>query len=556
MVSRDEDALWRWIGLPCLAFGAAMITKIGGGDIWWHVRTGEWIASHGLVPTVDPFSYTAPGPWRDTEALTQLLYFGVHSLGGALGLQLLHAACGVGIAALVAARGRDHGVGPMSLALGLAGAASFAAMTIGAAVFTFVLAAAVLMLLAGAEGGRPRRLYAVAPLFALWANLHWGGLIGLGLLLAAALAWSFEAPKRALLRHLLPASALSALALFASSEGLAYYANSLATMLEAGQRLSLELVSIQHSALLFLLPLALYGGTKRRCRLELFAGLFAGAVAVFDARLLPLVAITVAPAAAAGVEAVVARAREAIQPLAARVALVTIALAAMAGFYRYKIPEDYQGLGVMRGRLPVDVASFLAENPAPGELWHSAELGSYLLFALAPERRVFIDGRGTSVHRLEHLDEVRRAPTEPPLLLELLERYGVNTAIVANRDQLPGRLSPVLDDAAWRLVYWDDVAAVMVRRRPESEAYIARLGYDALRPRDGVERIAAISSDPERDLLAADVLANVERAPGSLRAQLFAATLHRALGDSENLEEAEQRLAQIAAERGVDIPQL
>ena len=33
-------------------------------DIWWHLRTGRWIAEHGAVPATDPFSQFGQGkPW-------------------------------------------------------------------------------------------------------------------------------------------------------------------------------------------------------------------------------------------------------------------------------------------------------------------------------------------------------------------------------------------------------------------------------------------------------------------------------------------------------------
>ena len=25
-------------------------------DIWWHLRTGEWMAQHHAIPRIDPFS--------------------------------------------------------------------------------------------------------------------------------------------------------------------------------------------------------------------------------------------------------------------------------------------------------------------------------------------------------------------------------------------------------------------------------------------------------------------------------------------------------------------
>ena len=30
-------------------------------DIWWHLRTGQWVVQHGCVPTTDPFSTFGDG---------------------------------------------------------------------------------------------------------------------------------------------------------------------------------------------------------------------------------------------------------------------------------------------------------------------------------------------------------------------------------------------------------------------------------------------------------------------------------------------------------------
>jgi len=59
-------------------------------DVWMHLRSGQWIAEHGRVPYVDPFSFTAGGrPWTYHSWLSSLVLAGVWSLFGALGLVLL-----------------------------------------------------------------------------------------------------------------------------------------------------------------------------------------------------------------------------------------------------------------------------------------------------------------------------------------------------------------------------------------------------------------------------------------------------------------------------------
>ena len=45
------------------------------GDTGWHIRTGDYIISHGAVPHVDLFSWSMPGAdWFAWEWLTDIIY--------------------------------------------------------------------------------------------------------------------------------------------------------------------------------------------------------------------------------------------------------------------------------------------------------------------------------------------------------------------------------------------------------------------------------------------------------------------------------------------------
>ena len=56
-------------------------------DIWWHLKTGEWIPQHHAVPRVDPLSYTRAGqPWIAHEWLSELGMYSLYRLTGASGL--------------------------------------------------------------------------------------------------------------------------------------------------------------------------------------------------------------------------------------------------------------------------------------------------------------------------------------------------------------------------------------------------------------------------------------------------------------------------------------
>jgi hypothetical protein len=56
-------------------------------DIWWHLRTGQWIVAHGHVPIQDPFSIFGAGkPWIAYSWLFEVLVYDLHEYFGLSGL--------------------------------------------------------------------------------------------------------------------------------------------------------------------------------------------------------------------------------------------------------------------------------------------------------------------------------------------------------------------------------------------------------------------------------------------------------------------------------------
>jgi hypothetical protein len=219
-------------------------------DLFWHLRTGEWIAAHHRVPLADLFSYTRPGArWITHEWGFSLLAWLVWRAAGAGGLVLLGAALALAVFAavgwraldLAGAAGDPPGGGPDAAGSDAAGsdaagpdaAGSDAAGPGAVRPAHFLLLAALLGLgmwaaapeiflraaLAGElllalslaaltryrRTGRRRWLLVQAPLFLVWANLHSGVVFGLYLLALAALdpwvrrGWRAAAPYLATL---------------------------------------------------------------------------------------------------------------------------------------------------------------------------------------------------------------------------------------------------------------------------------------------------------------------------------------------------------------------
>jgi hypothetical protein len=157
-------------------------------DVFWHIRTGEWILDHAQFPTVDVFSYTAKGkPWVPTEWLSEVFLALVYRSGGWQALVILTAASGAAVVGIVCFYLLRHL--RFSVAVGWSALTAIAVAPHFLArphIFSYLLLAIWLVKLLdtydeGKNGSLPS-LRALVPLMVIWANLHGSFTFGLALL--------------------------------------------------------------------------------------------------------------------------------------------------------------------------------------------------------------------------------------------------------------------------------------------------------------------------------------------------------------------------------------
>ena len=102
----------RWLAFLALAptLAAVLLATLGpltSGDLWWHLRTGEWILASGELPRTDPFSHTAGDThWVLQEYGSQVLFALAFRLGGFWALKVLGALLAVATLVCVYLRAR------------------------------------------------------------------------------------------------------------------------------------------------------------------------------------------------------------------------------------------------------------------------------------------------------------------------------------------------------------------------------------------------------------------------------------------------------------------
>ena len=171
-------------GLMLVALTVVACLMPAQNDTWWQLRTGEAMWQSGQIMMRDEFTHTvAGGYWPNHEWLTQVIFYGAFRAGG---MPLLTALCA---AAVVTAWFLVSLLTPGTtltrlLLIGCGAGFTTPAWSLRPQTFSLALFAATLWILV-----RRRFLWALPPLFLVWANLH-GAVATGGLLLVAAAAAS------------------------------------------------------------------------------------------------------------------------------------------------------------------------------------------------------------------------------------------------------------------------------------------------------------------------------------------------------------------------------
>jgi hypothetical protein len=167
--------------------------SVADPDLWWHLRTGEWILQHHAMPHTDAFSSFGAGrPWAAYSWLYEVLLFGLFQWLGLAGLVAY--TTGMVLAVTVALYRLIRRLqADFTVAVLLTLAASLCLIRLDSprswwfTILFFILELDLLM--QARITGKTRELLWLPVIFALWANLHIecaGGLLVLALALAEA----------------------------------------------------------------------------------------------------------------------------------------------------------------------------------------------------------------------------------------------------------------------------------------------------------------------------------------------------------------------------------
>lgn len=471
--------------LPCRV-GLAP-SRILEPDLWWHLRTGDWILQHRSVPRVDLFSTLAGHPWIAYSWSLEALLSVIHrraGLAGILGLQLIVSTVIIGILYLLLCRLQSSFLKAAALTA-LGGAALGPSFAVRPWLMTILFFLVELLLLYEAQRSSKRLWLAILPpLFALWANVHIQFVYGLAFLLLAvvdepvtALARPAGFPWTETFGRIHRASVwmcfgASVLATFVNPYGVKLYA----VVFEYARHSSDVLNYVEelhamdfrrplHFLVLALLMAAVATIARRRQprTFEILAIVLAAFLAfrmVRDVWILIVVSIVVLGAS----ENQTAERRQVLRA-AYRVLVVGILLLGVAITLRAREVRNEKLQELVAGTFPEAAASYIESHHLNGPLYNDFNWGGYWIWRL-PDLKVNIDGR-TNLYGDRRISRnsatwagLKGWDTDPELVHANLVVGSVHYPLV----------TLLRSDPRFRLAYEDGLAAVFVSTSSSQEA--------------------------------------------------------------------------------------
>jgi len=482
----------RWVQLAALtAFLAAVGIQalrlkycVLDYDIWWHLKVGDWILEHSMLPHTGILSRTAANlPWVAYSWGYEVLLSRAYAWFGLMGIGLFGVALTIGVACFTFWM-LHRLCGRFWFAAILASITCYAYLFNGMprpVFFSQMLFCVTLTLLFEAQrNGHVQSLYWLPPVFLVWANLHIQfiyGLFALGLFVtvnvALRLVRSFGGYGLDNLAEstlpIKPLLTVLGLCLLATVLGPNFYHPYLVV-------LAYTKAKFTYTMIIELQPLTFRGYTDF---IELFlaaAGFYAVGwqkkLDIFKLILL-VVATVVAFRTMRDAWFVCFSAAACLADFPAPGAsqdrafrwpdIVTVAAAVLVLLFIAGPAVDFNTRELDRAisaSYPVNAVNSLRRNPVPGPLYNNLNWGGFLMWYL-PELPVAIDGRndlyGDDLDRLfYHSESAFSSYATDPYLNE--------SGVVILDSHLP--LAKVLTiDPRFRLIFHDDIATVFVHRQ-------------------------------------------------------------------------------------------
>jgi hypothetical protein len=476
-------------------------------DVWWHLKTGEYIYKTGTLPATDPFAYTSlskdpihPESNRIKFILTQywlaqLFFYWIYKSLGLQGIIYLRASIFVLLSFLVYRSLRREGAGFYSSLALLAPLVIMLHAFTGERpqLFSFLFSFLLIFLLEGFRKtcrmrneslppagerrslkGSPMAYLLPIPFIMLaWGNMHGGFILGiaiiLGYLLGESLKYYLKRFGKALssgqMKLFVLAELASAAAPFINPNGF----NVISFLMEFESGLYKKMIIESMS------PIFFWQSGYRDAYLIIYFLLLSLTVLIF---LMNIKKLDLTDSFITTGLAIMSLSSSRYIPFFAPVAVLMIARYGSAAFQKLPrsaflktmrekadlplsillslslimiINNNHEALfrsGIKANTFPEGAVKFLKDNKIPGNMFNPYVWGGYLIWELYPDYKVFIDGRGLIGEVFFQEVKILQAYPEKfegkPEWQDMLSAYNINFILTFSVDNFSGRLVPLV----------------------------------------------------------------------------------------------------------------
>ncbi len=465
-----------WFGLPLfVVLWKTFLFPLPFLDFWWHLKTGQVIATTGSIPRVDLFSFTAAGkPFVLQNWLAELLYYIVYRAGGFPLLVFFNALIATA-AFLFVYRLCLEATDKVRIAAFVAFLAAIGNYsTVRPQTFSFFMFAAYSWALSGYRFRRRDALWTLPVLMIFWVNLHGAFVLELLLVLLLCGLATFINPETYKVYHYVYTVVTDPASQQFVTEWQPPQVNQVLGIMLFYAPFFLGLLILAYSRIKpDLTEIALFFGFAVFAMMSTRNAAWFGTVAYpMLSRYLPLIDLqplmTLRRFRAIDWFFRVSEENGSETPGYSRINVViaVLAIGVLIAQSPWIRPGLYQ-VPLWDKQTPVGAAEYIHQHGLAGNTFHPQIFGDYLIWRLWPQQRSFIDGR---VH-LFGLDFVKQYR----LLLydshweDLLLRWNIKYLLLHNTsdDEEARRLiESARTSGLWKQVYVDDVAVLFEKVTP------------------------------------------------------------------------------------------
>lgn len=473
-------------------------------DYFWHLKTGEYIVAHRSLPANDIFSYTRLGQhWVLHEWLFEVVLYGFFSVWGAVGVKVLTAGFLIfSISLLIGITQRITRNAAAARCVTLIGVVSLLS---GAAprpqLVTYAFFTIFLCSLLSFKYCQAKISSFVMPLLMIvWVNAHGGFAIGIALVglftccewLSYWISGSTDPVQRQRLVRLTKVGLAILLASLASPSFLAHWMYPFQVLGMTANHVISEWQSPNFHGLgtqmYLILVVTFFISYAYASRLpdatELLVPGFFMIAGFISQRHIPLAALALTPFSARALASGAIPAVTAIWQASALARwyrglagarklgrgeyivnwlLLLVVLAILIGLApAFQAKEQRRANDV----LPIGAADFVLAHGISGNMFNNYDDGGYLIYRLAPARRVFIDGRA-DLYGDQFIDDFFDIYSAKANWKDKFNKLSIDYAILGKDAPLRQLLKA---DSAFKEVFFDEHYSVLLRNPPSDSA--------------------------------------------------------------------------------------